>query len=46
MVLEWNIRKKEYEKIEKYAGKEELQKMWKIKAKVIPVIIGIWNYEL
>ena len=36
-----NIKKKEYEKLEKYQGlKEELERMWKVKAKVVPVVIG------
>ena len=36
-----NIRKKEYEKLEKYQGiKEELERTWKVKAKVVPVVIG------
>ena len=35
-----NIRKK-YEKLEKYQGlKEELERMWKVKAKVVPVVEG------
>ena len=33
--------KKEYEKLEKYQGlKEEVERMWKVKAKVVPVVIG------
>lgn len=36
-----NIRKKEQEKLEKYQGlKEELEKMWGVKASVVPVVIG------
>ncbi|KAF7642383.1 hypothetical protein LDENG_00258740, partial [Lucifuga dentata] len=36
-----NIRKKEHKKIEKYQGlKEELKQTWKVKSKVIPVVIG------
>ena len=36
-----NIRKKEHEKLEKYQGlREELEKMWGVKAKVVPVVIG------
>ena len=36
-----NIKKKEYEKQEKYQGlKEELERTWKVKAKVVPVVIG------
>ncbi|KAF7665893.1 hypothetical protein LDENG_00129980 [Lucifuga dentata] len=36
-----NIRKKEHEKIEKYQGpKEELEWTWKVKSKVVPVVIG------
>ena len=36
-----NIKNKEYEKLEKYQGlKKELERMWKVKAKVIPVVIG------
>ena len=32
--------KKDYEKLEKYQGlKEELERMWKVKAKVVPVVI-------
>ena len=35
------IKKKEYEKLRKYQGlKEELERMWKVKAKVVPVLIG------
>lgn len=37
-----NIRKKEHEKLEKYHGlKEELERMWKVKATVVPVVIGV-----
>lgn len=36
-----NIKKKEHEKLEKYQGlKEELEKMWKGRAPVVPVVIG------
>lgn len=36
-----NIRKKEHEKLEKYQGlKEELERAWKVKASVVPVVIG------
>ena len=36
-----NIRKKEHEKIDKYQGlREEMEKMWKVKAKVVPIVIG------
>ena len=36
-----NIRKKEHEKLEKYQGlKKELEKMWGVKATVVPVVIG------
>ena len=36
-----NIKKKEYEKLEKYQGlKEELERTWKVKVKVVPVVIG------
>ncbi|XP_055359974.1 uncharacterized protein LOC129603341 [Betta splendens] len=36
-----NIRKKEHEKLEKYQGlREELEKAWKVKATVVPVVIG------
>lgn len=36
-----NIKKKHQEKIEKYQGlKEELAKMWKVKATVVPVVMG------
>ena len=36
-----NIKKKEHEKIEKYQGlKEELERMWGVKATVVPVVIG------
>ena len=35
-----NIKKKEYEKLEKYQGlKEEPERMWKVKAKVVPVVM-------
>ncbi|TWW53461.1 uncharacterized protein LOC130519722 [Takifugu flavidus] len=36
-----NIRKKEHEKLEKYRGlKEEMERMWGMKAPVVPVVIG------
>ncbi|KAK7922439.1 hypothetical protein WMY93_009341 [Mugilogobius chulae] len=36
-----NIRRKEHEKLEKYQGlREELEKAWKVKATVVPVVIG------
>ncbi|TWW72945.1 hypothetical protein D4764_15G0003390 [Takifugu flavidus] len=36
-----NIRKKEHEKLEKYQGlKEEIERMWVMKATVVPVVIG------
>ena len=36
-----NIRKKECEKLEKYQGlKEELERMRKVKAKVVPGVVG------
>uniref|UniRef100_A0A096M1X3 Uncharacterized protein n=1 Tax=Poecilia formosa TaxID=48698 RepID=A0A096M1X3_POEFO len=36
-----NIRKKEHEKLEKYQGlREELEKAWKVKTTVVPVVIG------
>ncbi|TWW73485.1 hypothetical protein D4764_15G0008790 [Takifugu flavidus] len=36
-----NIRKKEHEKLEKYQGlKEEMERMWGMKATVVPVVIG------
>ena len=36
-----NIKQKEYEKLEKYQElKEELQRTWKVIAKVVPVVIG------
>ncbi|KAF7647953.1 hypothetical protein LDENG_00164190, partial [Lucifuga dentata] len=52
-----NIRKKEHEKIEKYQGlKEELERTWKVKSKVVPVVIvalgavtpklGVWLQEI
>ena len=35
-----NIKKKEYEKLEKYKGlKEELERMWKVNFKVVPVVL-------
>ncbi|CAI5660153.1 unnamed protein product [Oreochromis niloticus] len=43
-----NIRKKEHEKLEKYQGlREELERMWRVKVTVVPVVIGAletdWN---
>ncbi|KAK7886230.1 hypothetical protein WMY93_025851 [Mugilogobius chulae] len=36
-----NIRRKEHEKLEKYQGlREELEKAWKVKATVVPVVIA------
>ena len=36
-----NIKKKEYEKLEKYQGlKEELERTWKVKVKVVPLMLG------
>lgn len=36
-----NIRKKEDKKLVKYQGpKEELKKIWKVKAPVVPVVVG------
>ena len=36
-----NIKKKEYEKLDKYQGLEEkLERTWKVKDKVVPVVIG------
>ncbi|TWW59309.1 hypothetical protein D4764_06G0008390 [Takifugu flavidus] len=36
-----NIRKKEHKKLEKYQGlKEEMERMWWMKATVVPVVIG------
>ena len=38
---DYNIRKKEHEKLEKYQGlREELEKTWKVKTTVVPVVIG------
>ena len=35
------MKKKEYEKLENYQGlKEKLERTWKVKAKVVPVVIG------
>ena len=35
-----NIKKKEFEKQVKYQGlKEELERMWKVKAKMVPVVV-------
>ena len=36
-----NMKKKKYEKLVKYQGlKEVLKRMWKVMAKVVPVVIG------
>ncbi len=36
-----NIKKKEQEKVEKYQPlREELQRIWKVKSKVVPVVVG------
>ncbi|KAF7650224.1 hypothetical protein LDENG_00129190, partial [Lucifuga dentata] len=36
-----NIRKKEHQKIQRYQGlKEELERTWKVKSKVVPVVTG------
>ncbi|XP_076747453.1 uncharacterized protein LOC143421715 [Maylandia zebra] len=36
-----NIGKKEHEKLEKYQGlREELERMWRVKVTVVPVVIG------
>ena len=36
-----NMRKKEHEKLEKYqVRREELERMWGVKASVVPMIIG------
>ena len=36
-----NIMKKEHEKIDKYQGlREEMEKMWKVEAKVVPIVVG------
>lgn len=35
------IRKNQYEKLEKYQDlKEKLEKKWKVKAKMVPVLVG------
>ena len=35
------VPQKEAEKIEKYSDlKRELQKLWKVKAKVVPIVVG------
>ena len=37
-----NIRKKEHKKLKKYQGpKEELKKMWGVKASVVPVVTSV-----
>ena len=36
-----NIKKKEHENLEKYQGlKEDLERIWGVKASVVPVVIG------
>lgn len=36
-----NIRKKVYENLEKYRGlNDELEKMWKVKAKEVSMVVG------
>lgn len=36
-----NLRKKEYEKLGKYQSlKEELERMWNVKAKVVSIVVG------
>ncbi len=41
MLSDSNIRKKEHQKLEKYQGlMEELERMWGVKAAVVPVVIG------
>ena len=36
-----NIRKKEHQEVVKYQGlKEQLEQMWKVKADVVPVVVG------
>ena len=38
------MRKKEQEKLKRYQGlKEELEKMWGVKAAVVPVVIRHWG---
>lgn len=37
-----NIRKKVYEKLEKYRGlNDELEKMWKVEAKEVSMLVGL-----
>lgn len=37
-----NIRKKDHDKLEKYqVVREELEKMWKVKVRVVPVVIRV-----
>lgn len=39
-IMKGNIRKKEHEKLEKYQGlRKELKKMWRVKVKVVPVVV-------
>lgn len=41
ILSDMNVREKEYKKLKKYQGmEEELEKMWRVKAKIIPLIIG------
>lgn len=41
MIAKSNIRKKEHKKLKKYQGlKDRLEQMWKMKSKVIPVVIA------
>lgn len=35
-----NVRRKEYESLEKYQGLKGKLEMWKVKAKIIPLVIG------
>lgn len=40
------IRKKECEKLKKYqAMKEELERIWKVKAKVVPIDRSTWDCD-
>ena len=42
-----NIIKKEHEKLGKYQGlKEELEKMWGVKAAVVPIMVGALKPKL
>lgn len=41
------IKKEEYGKLEKYQGlKEELWRMWKVKASVVPMMVGAYSPKL